>query len=436
MKVMGRINAKEIKLRLEDAAILAVAAKVATQEDLTLDADEEAVLAALRRAHPSAGNTNEELGQWLSQMDDRQLQGVVSNTKGVLHEMRFVELENADGDTIYAAQFAATNHIGFDVVFSDAASSSDWEVQLKATDSESYIRDWLEKHPDGEILVTDEIAERMGIASSGLSNADLTMETKDLVERLIAADQADTLWDYVLGLSAISIAMVIYDLHQRLKRGEIKPAQFKWMVAKASGQKATRVVALTVLLGIPVVNVVTGVALIANALSEFGVLKSFNEKLDSVNQSLSDRLDANRTTERFERAISKEKLCLETAMQMSERELDLQRKLQNEAYRRAYEAISVDWESAFIEAGCGPTSNLTLEYWNPDECLPLPVESEGVAVRVNAKVEKLLCERQFQLREVRQFLKNKEIQTHFRNALEKIIGPVDAAQLERAIADC
>ncbi|WP_197465454.1 hypothetical protein, partial [Erythrobacter sp. HI0063] len=116
---LNAMKVREVKVPLVDAAILAVASKLSLQGTVSLNEVDEAVLAALRRAHPAAGDTEEELGRWLAEMDEAQLSGVVSNTKGVLHEMRFVALENSDGDTIFAAQFEAINHPGYDVVFSD-----------------------------------------------------------------------------------------------------------------------------------------------------------------------------------------------------------------------------------------------------------------------------------------------------------------------------
>ena len=426
-------NAKPIKLRLDDVAILAVAAKVAAQDDGVLSAEEEAVLAALRRAHPTAGDTNEELGQWLSEMNEAQLQGVVSNTKGVLHEMRFVELENANGDTIYAAQFAATNHPGFDVVFSDAVSGSEWAAQLKATDSEAYVRDWLQSHPEGEILVTTEIAHRMGIESSGLSNTDLTMDAERLVDTLIAADQRDIIWDYVPGLTALSIAMVVYELHQRLKLGEIRPDQFKWMVAKATGQRATRIVALTVLLSVPVVNVVTGIALIANALSASGFLQAVNEKLGRFNESIDHRMEAGRITASFESAMFTEKLCLESAMERARQNLEIERKCQDATFRRAYENAT----KRLREAGVTKRSlEPLLQYSNPEDCVQHVVEDEAVALRVSAKMEALKRERTTRLKEVNKFLRNDELRPLFHSALEDVIGREPAINLARAIAAC
>jgi hypothetical protein len=59
-----------------------------------------AVLAALRRTTPDLSHASpEEIGDYLRPMDEDSILGVVNNTKGVLHEMEFVALENEDGDT-------------------------------------------------------------------------------------------------------------------------------------------------------------------------------------------------------------------------------------------------------------------------------------------------------------------------------------------------
>ena len=129
------------------------------------------VLSALERATPSLqGVPIEEVRNYLASMNEDQISGIVSNVKGILHEMEFVRLENEDGDNVYAAMYESTNHPGFDVYLVDNNTGESWDIQLKATDSESYVEDWIETHPDGEILVTEELASEMGIGSSGLSN--------------------------------------------------------------------------------------------------------------------------------------------------------------------------------------------------------------------------------------------------------------------------
>jgi hypothetical protein len=66
--------------------------------------------------------------------------------------------------------------------------------------------------------------------------------------------------------------------------------------------------------------------------------------------------------------------------------------------------------------------------------LPLAVNTEGVALRVNAKVNALQVERIRRLQEVNRFLKNEELRPHFHNALEEEVGPEAAAKLARLIA--
>lgn len=416
------IEAREVRVPLEDAAILAVAAKVSLQADASLNGEDEAVLAALRRAHPNAGDTNEELGRWLAEMNQTQLQGVVSNTKGVLHEMRFVEMENADGDTIYAAQFASTNHAGYDVVFSDDASGSGWVAQLKATDSQAYVREWLEQHPNGDILVTSEIAERMGLESSGISNADLTVDTNRLVDRLISADQNDSIWVYVPGLAALSVAAIIYELHERLKRGEISRDQFAWMAAKATGKSAARIVLLTGLLSIPVINVAAGLALVANFLSSSGIL----ERLETYVDKELSVMDA---TEAYEMAVSIEKISIEGALASAEEshQLDIQLKNESEEYRALLREAHSEYSSLYQEEfkKNGPV----YDYSDPAKLTPPEHPRGEVEDLIRAKVNEIEIERRQLFRQARSALKDNGLRPHFLASLQEYLGEVGSKRL-------
>lgn len=255
-----------VRRNFDEAAILAVAAKLAFEEGASFNDSELATISAMQRAHPQAGDTHEELGQWLADMDEGQIAGVVNNTKGVLHEMEFVRLENEDGDSVYASLFESTNHAGTDISFIDKDSGASWAVQLKATDNPGYVQDWVDAHPDGEILVTSELAERMNLPSSGISNEELTVRTDDVVDRLLKADEGSDLWDFFPALSAASIGLVVWELWKRRQRGEISQQQFKWMAARASGMKAGKIALLTAAMMVPGLNVVTGAALVVSLL--------------------------------------------------------------------------------------------------------------------------------------------------------------------------
>lgn len=266
MPTTGKAAVHYIRRNFDEAAILAVAAKLAFEENPDFSESELATIAAMQRAHPQAGDSTEELGSWLSAMNDDQIQGVVNNTKGVLHEMEFVRLENEDGDAIHAALYGSTNHPGTDVQFVDIDSGDTWSAQLKATDDASYVQDWIDSHPDGEILVTSELAARMDLSPSGLSNEHLTARTEDVVNQLLEAGSESDLWDYFPALTVASIALVVWELWTRHCKGEITLSQFKWMTAKVSGLKAGKLALLSVAMMIPGINVVTGAGLVASLL--------------------------------------------------------------------------------------------------------------------------------------------------------------------------
>lgn len=180
-----------IRTKLEEPLIIAALGHIAFSNFKNLSETDEAVMAALRRSTNSLHDaTPEEISTYLRGLNDDALPGIVSNTKGILHEMQFVALENEDGDSVYASIFADTNHPGTDVQFIDTDSGATWEVQLKATDSSAYAHDWIDAHADGEILVTSELADRTGLQSSGFSNDELTHNVDSFVDKMIEDDES------------------------------------------------------------------------------------------------------------------------------------------------------------------------------------------------------------------------------------------------------
>lgn len=266
-----------IRRNFDEAAILAVAAKLAFEADPQFSESELAVVAAMQRAHPSAGGDPQELGHWLAGMDENQIRGVINNTKGVLHEMEFVRLENEDGDSVHAALYLDTNHPGTDVMFIDDSTGETWDVQLKATNDHSYVQEWIDDHPDGHIVVTSELAQRMGLSDSHMTDHELTVRTEDIVDRLVDSDQHSDIWHYFPGLSAVSLSLVVWSLWQRHRRGDISLDAFKWMVARATGWKVAKIALLTLAMSIPGLNIATGAMLVVRMMfSGAGMVKTFS----------------------------------------------------------------------------------------------------------------------------------------------------------------
>jgi len=257
-----------LRKNFDSAAIIAALSAVALTDDPgDLSEGDHAILAALRRSNLMLENAPlAEIQEYLRGFDEDQSPGLVSNVKGILHEMEFVRLENEDGDSVFASFFDATNHPGTDVQFLDRSTGETWEAQLKATNDASYVSDWIDDHPGGQILVTDELAQRMDLPTSGQSNDELTTDVEDFVDKMVSADDADDFWDYFPALSVASVGIVVWELWQRHQRGEINWEAFKRLAARTTGLKIAKIGVIGLLLSIPVVGQVTGAVLVARLL--------------------------------------------------------------------------------------------------------------------------------------------------------------------------
>lgn len=257
-----------LRKNFDSAAIVAALSTIALTGDAeALSEGDLTILAALRRSNSVLENAPlPEVQDYLRSLDEEQVPGLVSNVKGILHEMEFVRVENDDGDSVYASFFDATNHPDMDIQLLDRSTGDTWEAQLKATDNAAYVTDWIERHPGGEILVTDELAQRMDLPTSGQSNGELTSSVEDFVDKMIAADDVDDFWDYFPALGAASVGLVVWELWRRHQRSEITRDAFKRLAARATGLKLAKIGTIGLLLSIPVVGQATGAVLVAKLL--------------------------------------------------------------------------------------------------------------------------------------------------------------------------
>ncbi len=257
-----------LRKNFDSAAIVSALATVASTDDAAdLGEGDHAILAALRRSNFVLKNAPlPEIQDYLRGLDEEQVPGLISNVNGILHEMEFVRVENEDGDSVYASFFDAANHPDTDIQLLDRSTGDTWEAQLKATDDTAYVTDWIERHPDGEILITNELAERMNLPTSGQSNDELTANVEDFVDKMVSADDADDFWDYFPALSVAAAGLVVWELWQRHQRGEISWDAFKGLAARATGLKLAKIGAIGLLLTIPVVGQITGAVMVARLL--------------------------------------------------------------------------------------------------------------------------------------------------------------------------
>jgi len=264
---MNSHTIKYLKKNLDEVAVLGCLADLAFSSGFELNEENQTVLAALRRSSEEFKYSSvDEIGERLSHYCDDQIAGLVNNVKGIAHEMEFVKIENDDGDSIYAHLYSDTNHAGYDLQMFDENTGEQWDVQLKATDNISYVNQWIEQHPDGEMLITDELAAKMDLNSSGINNGEITTQVEEFVDKLIEHNDVETLSSYFPLLAIASVSMVIYELWKRYRCGEISYLRFKFLAKLAAGKKSIKLGLLVGLLSMPVVDVVVGAAMVAKLI--------------------------------------------------------------------------------------------------------------------------------------------------------------------------
>ena len=259
-----------LRKNFDALAITTVLAKLAwNARTPQLTEADQAVLAALRRSHAELANAPlEDIQAYLQGFDEQQIVGLVSTVKGMLHDMEFVRLDHEDGDSLYAAYLDQHDHTDFDVLLVDQHSGESWQLQLKAIEGTGTGKDWIAAPPEEMLLATEEIAAQLGLESSGLSTKELTQSVEDAIDVIVTAKDPNDehFWDYFPAISVASVSLAIYELFRHYQQQEISWSEFKWMAAKVSGIKVSKIAFIGLLLGLPMVGQVTGAYLVAKLL--------------------------------------------------------------------------------------------------------------------------------------------------------------------------
>lgn len=151
----GPVTSGPIRTGVISAAIMKLMAK-----DLpSFGDDEQLVLQALRRSKNSLADASDlDLSKYVQSLSVGQIAGLKNNVKGIYHELAFQRRENLDGDEYIVELFDDTNHAGADVRIINTETGEVSEVQLKATNYASYVREHNEKYENIEVFTTSEVA--------------------------------------------------------------------------------------------------------------------------------------------------------------------------------------------------------------------------------------------------------------------------------------
>ncbi len=160
--------------------------------------EEQEVFEAVRRGYNDLSDaTDNEVIDYFADIDDESWTGHMSNIKGILFEQEYVDKLGDEG--VEAALFEHTNHPDTDIqIFEDGSVVE--ELQLKATDSVSYISSTLTENPDIAIVATTEVAssfETEMVIDSEISNVVLE---EVIVDTIVPISPFGFGWGLLFGL--------------------------------------------------------------------------------------------------------------------------------------------------------------------------------------------------------------------------------------------
>lgn len=199
-----------------------------------------------------AGRSLEELG------------GAINGWKGKLFE---VEVERR----LEAGEWVGDLHLeqGQRVEIADKVNQPGWDIQildengrvedllqLKATDSVSYVKAALDRYPDTPIIATSEVADRLAgnhsVASADISNSDLTGQVTDPLANA-ATEHADIV---LAGMAPLTVIVATETWKVLTARASIDQALASGGGRAAKGAVAAGFGAVATLIGGPVLGMV------------------------------------------------------------------------------------------------------------------------------------------------------------------------------------
>jgi uncharacterized protein (DUF697 family) len=266
-------NKEFIKNNIDDLSIFSVMHNFKYGKAL-LNEEENIILQAIIRSSKSINNL-EDAKDFVNEMIDRgpeAMMGAANNIKGIAHELKYVKMENEDGDEIYAFLPEDTNNAEFDLIRVNKITNEQEYIQLKATSSTDVLDAFYEKYPNSKtkLVASDEIARKEGVESSGISNEKLSNDVDNLLQKLSTMDVKllDELIEKAPALTVISASFALYELFKRYKKNEITKNKFIYLGTKLTGIKAAKITTILALLSIPVVGQITAVYLISKLMLE------------------------------------------------------------------------------------------------------------------------------------------------------------------------
>jgi hypothetical protein len=230
----GEVVFPPVRVQDDTFTALAMATVLAGDEEALKGPLGEMFIQSIRDLYPDLHDASvQEMGHYFAHYNEAQMNGVLNQVKGTLHEYMVEVAENSDGDAWIAQHFDSPYHPSTDLIYTNTETGENYELSLKATDSPAYIEHALARYPHDPILATDEVAEHFSddprVSSSGVSLEHLNEVTKDNFDHLLHQQPPVALHvaEGVAVGSALRATIALWPYFVAWKRERITQQQFQ-----------------------------------------------------------------------------------------------------------------------------------------------------------------------------------------------------------------
>ena len=228
---------------------------------------------------------------------DASLLGIINGIKGKVFELEYLDYLNhghlPEGAVAELAH--SPTQEGWDIAIRDAHGHIIEHLQLKATESMSYIADAIAHHPEIDIVATHEVFEQINdpdvlsyLIDSGISN--------DHLEHVATAAVHDVGPDFAL-IPWVAFGAITIQSWQRYRKGAPRGGILRWATRRASYSTACRgtAVLITLFSSEPFVGAISSV-LLRLGLGRYDAQREFLEFLRQCRKQQQGRLELLGTT--------------------------------------------------------------------------------------------------------------------------------------------
>lgn len=177
----------------------------------------------------------EDISKFVQSYKSDQLDGLQKPVKGKLFEILENSHENSDSDQYQSEIFETSNHPMVDLKITDSLSGKSYGIQLKASESISYIEETLRKYPDTPIVVPKGVAEKVNhplVMDGNYEINDLNKINEDNFEKLLNVQHGEYLAKGGIEAGVLVLAVNMMPFIYARHKGQINNDQFAQVLKK------------------------------------------------------------------------------------------------------------------------------------------------------------------------------------------------------------